>query len=288
MNRSSRLFRPLFWLLVFVLLTAPLWLIAELSRREQAQYTVPAPPVFVETAYGTIARAERGDVRESVCVSGVFQSFTYTYMELTQRDPSRIRWTIAVGDEIHAGQCIGSCQGEEILADCSGLVREIQAYSRENAYLRVQQAAPVVLVCDVSPGTLLALRYAKELTTPEGIAARLVYTAAIRGSDGSTRIHLQLDSEAYFLNQTVEELILYTGNAYPQALVLPKACLYQKTAGENDPWYVRRVTEDGVFLAELPVGRGYTDGELVCVTGVEEGQFFDEGYGQVLRGGDFT
>lgn len=282
----SKITKCLFWVLILALLAAPLGLIYEISNREKREYVAPDPPVFVETAYGSIAAAERIDMKESVAVTGTFRSFSYRYMELTQREPALIRWEVAVGDEIREGQRLGLYQGEPVIADCSGLIAEIQAFNSSNAYLKIQQAEPVVLVCDVSPGTLLSLQYAKALSTQDSESVQLADVASIRNADGTTRVFLQISSDAYFLNQTVEEMYLDTGNVYLQTLVLPKACLYQKTAGEKEPWYVRQVTEDGVFLAEIEVGRGYANDKFVSVTGIAEGQFFDAGYGQFVKDGD--
>ena len=285
MKVRSKIFKCLFWLSIIALLVAPIGLICEISNREKQQYAVPTPPKFVETAFGAIVASERRDMEESVSASGVFQSFTYEYMELKQKDPSQIRWLVCEGDEIQTGQILGTYRGAEVLATCTGLITQMQTYSSTNAFIKVQQANPVVLVCDVSPSVLISLKLAKELKTADGEAAELVYAATIRNSDGSTRVHLQIDSEAYFLNQSVEEMYFYTGNSYTQALVLPKDCLYQKVAGEDELWYVRQVTEDGVFLAEVEVKIGYLNQEYVCVTGITEGQYFDAGYAQFSEGG---
>jgi hypothetical protein len=103
---SSKLFKCLFWVLIIVLLVTPMALICEISNREKREYEIPEPPVFVETAYGSIATAERMDIKESISVSGTFQSFAYDYIELKQNDPAQIRWSISVGDEIQKGQCL--------------------------------------------------------------------------------------------------------------------------------------------------------------------------------------
>lgn len=285
MKVASKVFKCLFWLIIVALLVAPIGLIYEISNREKQQYVVPTPPKFVETAFGTIVASERRDMEESISLSGVFQSFTYEYIELKQGEPSQIRWLVSEGDEIQTGQILGTYRGSNILATCSGLISQIQAYSSANAFVKVQQANPVVLVCDVSQATLLSLKLAKELTTYDGEAAQLAYVASIRNSDGSTRVHLQIESESYFLNQPVKELYLYTGNSYSQALVLSKDCVYQKVAGDHEPWYVRQVTADGIFVGEIEVEIGYSDQDYVCVTGIAEGQYFDAGYAQFAKGG---
>lgn len=282
MKIISKLGKVLFWLLILVLLAAPLGLIFEISNREKLQYAAPTAPAFVEMAYGRVAEAERMDMRECVLVSGTFRSRTYEYMELKQTEPSKIRWDISVGDEIQEGQILGTYKGENVTAPISGLVAEINTF---DGYLKIQLASPVLLECDVSPKVLAFLKYAQDLTTEAGEAVTLVYTAMIRNSDGTTHVRLRINSEDYFLDQTVEDLLLYTGNVYTQALVLPEACVYQRTAGEDEPWYARQVTEGGRLIGEVEVSRGYSDGEWVSVTGIEEGQFFDTGYKQIAEEG---
>lgn len=281
MKVISKLAKVLFWLLILALLAAPLGLIYEISNREKQQYATPTAPDFVEMAYGTIAEAERRDLRESVSLTGVFRSETYEYIELKQNEPSKIRWDISVGDEIQVGEQIGTYKGEVITASVSGLVAEISSY---DGYIKVQLATPVFLECDVSAKTLVLLKNGQALTTEDGESVTLVYTAMIRNGDGTTRVRLKIDSENYFLDQIVEEFLVYTGNVYMQTLVLPEKCLYQRTAGEDEPWYVRQVTEGGKLVGEVEVNRGYSDGEWVSVTGIEEGQFFDAGYRQIAEG----
>lgn len=281
MKVISKLRKTLFWLLIVVLLAAPLGLIYEISDREKQQYATPAAPAFVEMAYGRVMEAERRDLRECVLLSGAFRSKTYEYIELEQPDPGKIRWDISIGDEIQEGQKLGTYKGEAITAPIAGLVAEINAF---DGYLKIQMASPVFLECNVSAKTLARLKSAQELTTEDGAAVALVYTAMIRNSDGSTCVRLEIDSEEYFLDQRVEDLLLYTGNVYMQTMVLPEECLYQRTAGENEPWYVRQVTEGGELIGEVEVKRGYSDGQWVSVTGINEGQFFDAGYKQIAEG----
>ena len=67
-------------------------------------------------------------------------------------------------------------------------------------------------------------------------------------------------------------------------LVLPLDCVYQKTPGEDEPWFVRQVTEDGFLIAEIEVKIGYSDNDFAVVNGIEEGQYFDSGYKDVVSG----
>ena len=67
--------------------------------------------------------------------------------------------------------------------------------------------------------------------------------------------------------------------------MLPEDCLYQKIAGEDEPWYVQQVSADGFFIGEMQVEKGYGDGNYCCVSGVGENQYFDSGYKAIVGNG---
>ena len=280
----SAMGKGLLWLLILALLVLPLGLIYEISNREKAVYATPTAPAFVETAYGPVIDAQRMDIQESILLSGTFCPRTYEYIELKQQEPSKIRWNIGIGDEIQEGQVLGTYQGDDVTAPISGLVTEMNAYTPGDAYLKVQLSAPLLLECDVSQKNLIALKYATDLKTEDGEAVTVDYIANIRNADGTTHVRLSIDSDAYFLNQVVEDMKIHTGGVYQQALVLPESCVYQRVPGEDNPWYVRQVTEFGQFVREVEVGRGFSDGEMVCVTGVNVGEWFDSGYKAIAGG----
>ena len=273
-----------FWLLIFALLAAPLGLIYEISNREMEQYKVPETPMFHETAYGGIARAERMDIYDYVTVSGIFASEAYAYMELTQDDPSMIRWNIEIGNEVSLGQVVGTYLGEDVISTVEGIVTGISAYG--DTYLKVRQFTPVVLETSVEQRVANTLKRAENLTTEDGVAVSVVYISRVPDADGTVRIKLSFDSDDYTLGQILNDIKLFTGGIYLQALVLPEACLYQKVAGENEQWYARQVSPDGFFIGEVPVTRGYSNGEYCCVAGVTEGAFFDTGYGALTGTGE--
>jgi hypothetical protein len=72
---------------------------------------------------------------------------------------------------------------------------------------------------------------------------------------------------------------------FQKTLVLPVSCVYQKTPGEEEPWYAREVTKDGAVVGEIEVKLGYSNGKQVCVSGPQEGHYYDSGYGSVTAGG---
>ena len=278
------LLRCVFWLLILALMAAPVYLITLVSQDEIASYEPPAAPELVETAVGGIHQCTRGDVSVYFQVSGSFTSSTYAYQELTYKNLDRTRWYVHSGQEIQEGQVLGVLKGEEILAEYSGILTEMNTYGTD-PYLRIQLLEPVELECRVEDRVLSMLRRSQSLATKDGEAVTLVYASRQKNADGTTNVRISIDSTKYTYGQYLGELQIYTGQVYQQVLRLPESCLYQKEKGEDKPWYARQVTETGRFIREAEVEIGYSDGYWVTVTNVGEGDYFDSGYKSVVEGG---
>ena len=272
-----------FWLLIATLLVAPLGLIWQISQNEMAEYAAPTVPILQETAVGDVVQATRQDVQEYVILSGTFTSTEYAYMELNTRQAPSIRWVVDIGDEIQEGQVLGTYKNTEVISSVTGILVELDTYSA-SPYLRVQQFTPVVLETRVDDRTLSALKSAETLITESGNPVSMVFFSMQKNPDGTTDVQLSIDSEKYTYGQELRELRILTGRVYGKTLVLPAKCVYQKESGENEPWYARMVTADGIFLEEMEVQIGYTNGDVVCISGVEEGSWFDSGYQAIVGG----
>lgn len=278
------LLRCVFWLLILALMAAPIYLINLISREEIASYAAPEAPKLVEMAVGGIHQCTRGDISVYFEVSGSCTSSTYAYQELTYKNLDRTRWYVHAGQEIQEGQVLGVLKGEEILAEYSGILAEMNTYGTD-PYLRILLLEPVEVECRVEDRVLSMLRRSQELKTQDGEAVTLIYASRQKNADGTTNVRLSIDTNKYTYGQYLGKLVIYTGQVYQQVLRLPVSCVYQKERGEDKPWYARQVTETGVFIREAVVEIGYSDGYWVTVTGVDEGEYFDSGYKSVVEGG---
>ena len=283
MKIGKNILTGVFWILILSLLVAPLAIIWQISQREMAEYATPDVPILRETAVGELVQARRQDVQEYVILSGNFTSMKTAYQELSSRQAGSIRWLVNIGDEVHQGQVLGTYKGQEILSEVTGILQEMDTYST-TPYLRFRLFSPVVLECDVQDKELSILSRETELSTEAGELVRLVYASRQKNPDGTTHIRLSIESDRFTYGQSLKELRIMTGMVYRKTLVLPADCVYQKTQGENEPWYVRQVTEEGIYICELPVRISYSNGELICISGVEEGAWFDTGYKAVAGG----
>lgn len=281
---ARKLLKALFWLLIIVLLVLPLGLIYQISLSEMEEYTPSESPVIRQVSIGTPVKAYRTDIKLYETVSGSFTSTEVAFMELEYKKPYEIRWIVSYGDEIEVGQVLGYYYGEEVISTVEGIISNINTSAAE-PYLMVDCYAPLVLECAVEDEALSPLKqFADRLTLIDGTKVGLTHVARTKNLDGTTTVRLTLDREGDTYGDRVENLTVYLGTGYPNVLVLPLDCVYQKVAGEDEPWYIRQVTEDGFLIGEMEVKIGYSNDIIAVINGIEEGQWFDSGYKDVVSG----
>lgn len=276
--------KGLFWIFILAILLCPVVMIFELSEQEMEAYKPPKSPVILDYAYGDVKQVHRGDLNEFVAVSGSYTCKEYGYMELNYKDASAIRWEVNNGEVVSEGQVLGYYNGKAVKSTHTGRIREMQTYG-EDSYIQFQLFSPVVLECALDDTALRTLQRSNELKTAEGNVVTVAYCAPIRNADGTTTVHLSVDGTSGTYGTAEKALRVYTGRTYSGVLMVDADCVYQRADRDDETWYVRSVSQNGVFLDELVVQIGYSDGETVCVTGVPEGTYLDSGYKFVLEGG---
>ena len=277
----KKLLTGLFWLLIIALLIAPLALIVQISQEEMQEFATPSAPVLQEVAIGGIYKSASDSVSESFKVSGTFISGADGYMELDYETVKDARWYVSTGSEIQVGMVIGSANGEDIVATMDGIVRQMNI-SAGDCFIKLELFTPVLLEARVDAGTLSILRNSQNLTVgSEKAKVTLAFASRQQNSDGTTDVLLAIDSDEYTYGQTVSALYIYTGRVFDDVVRIDAQCVYQK-GGEE--WYVRQVTEAGIFVREVEVEVIYFDGVNYYVTGIGAEQYFDSGY-HIIAGG---
>lgn len=285
MKILKEILKAFFWLMILALLVLPLGLLYKVSNGEMKAYETPESPVVREVSAGAPKAAVRMDVKEFVTVSGAFTCGEMAFQELDYWYPSEIRWLVSAGDEITEGQTLGYYRGDPVTAQQDGILEEISTFDSSNAYLKIRCFGPLTLEAQVDGKVLSSLQRGQEsLTLEDGSAVSLDYASQVKTAKGETTVWFTLEDGDYAYGQEVKDLKIYTGGGYPQVLVLSADCVYQKEKGEGNPWYARRVTEDGYFEDEVQVTISYRSGDMVCVSGVSEGDWFDSGYKAIIEG----
>lgn len=274
--------KVLLCLLLLLLLVAPVGLIYILSNHEMAQYQQPEEVELKESAYGIPQSAMRMDVYAYVMVAGTYTSDSYAFQELDMKEPGKIRWLVDTGEYVQKGQVLGIYNDKQVLSEYDGILREISAYSSDS-YLYFTTMEGLKLECSVSSQVLQALEKGT-LTTEDGEAVTLLGTSPLMDENGNVTVWLDCPSANRQYGVRLQNYKIMTGQVFKNALVLDTDCVYQKESQSDSPWYARRVDASGYFLSEEEVTVGYINDKIACVTGVEEGDYFDDGYKAVIGG----
>lgn len=279
MKHFRKALKVFFWGMILVLLIAPLGILTAISQAEMAEYEPPATPIIKETSMGTPRQSKRMNVQEYIVVDGVFTSNAISFQQLSQEEPEKIHWIVSEGEEVQIGQVLGYYGETEVLSEKDGMLEDIHAVTGD-AYLKIRLFSPLELEATVSEATLAALRRGGEkLHLDDGTLLELTYAANAKNADGSFNVRLVIHNDDAVYGEAVGYMI-YTGLEFPNALVVQSNCVYQK----DGQWYVRKVSENGSFIAEIPVQVSYDDGSFACVSGIDEGDWFDSGYKAILGG----
>lgn len=269
-------------LALLLLLAAPVGLVYTLSMQEMEQYQQPEEVVLQESAYGAPIQAVRMDVHAYVTVDGTYISDSYAFQELKMKDPGKIRWLVSTGQYVQKGQVLGLYGQEQVLSEYDGILREISAYSSDS-YLRFTTMEGLKLECSVSPAVLEVLTRGS-LTTEQGETVTVTGTSPVVDGNGNVTVWLDCPSPNRQYGARLQQLKIMTGQVFKNTLVLDEACVYQKEPGPDSQWYARKVSASGYFLSEEEITVGYINDKVACVTGVEEGDYFDSGYKAVIGG----
>lgn len=284
MKAIRNLTRALLVILILAMLVLPLYLIYLLSVQEMAAYADP-PEVNIQLgAYGSIVSPAKMDVAEFAVIEGTVVASDYAFQELDIDKPYLIRWLVNSGQTVSAGQTLGFYKETPITAEVTGMIREISLNS-EDPYIRYDVLDRLLVECDLDSQTLALLQSSDELRTDMDENVTVVSASDILQPDGTVKVRLDIQDRKLSYGQRLEDMRIYTGRVFPNSLVLPINCVYQKHGEDGDKWYARQVSGNGAFLEETEVQLGFSTGEYVSVFGVQEGQFFDSGYGSIAGEG---
>lgn len=285
MKTLRKAIKPLMALLFVVLLSAPIVGLFVISQYEQRQYQPAAEVVLRDYAYGDICQVTRTDIEQRLVVSGTVVSTDVTFIELNQYErPDKIRFTIEYGQLVNAGDVIGYYNGTPVTATQSGIVKDISV--GEDSYIMLQSMDDLALKVPCYDETLLSALSADglRLTSEEGLEFVVDKIDAAQDSTGAVNAYLTCENASLVYGKEYVDYALKTGRVFPQTLAVDKRCVYSYTGSSKA--YVRTVDHDGVFVSEMEVTTGYTDGELICISGVDEGVLCDAGYKLAVEGGE--
>lgn len=285
MNYLKKAGKLLLALLFAVLLALPVVGLFVISEYEQLQYQPAGDVELLDYAYGDICQVMRTDIEQRLLVSGTVVSTDVTFIELGQyAHPDKIRFTIEYGQMINVDDVIGYYNGNPVTATQSGIVKSISL--GEDSYIMLQSTEKLALKVPCFDETLLSALSADglRLTSEDGLEFVVSKIDTVQDSAGAVNVYLTCENASLVYGKEYEDYALKNGRVFQQALAVDARCVYSYAGSLKT--YVRVVDYDGVFISEVEVTTGYTDGTLICVSGVDEGALCDAGYKQAVEGGE--
>lgn len=270
-------------LLLVALFLAPVGALYWISQWEQGEYIQDIVPEgeLKEKAYGTPVQVARSDVEEVITLSGTVVSTRVIYQELEQKVAAKLRLLVSAGEVLQVGDVIGYCDGKEVLATESGIVRSV--HLEGDAYIELWSLDDLAIECYVNDTILKVLkRGSLKLSDSEGNAYSVSRVDDIRVGSDLTRVQLTSETASLIYGKSMSAMTFHTGRVYTGSLVVSKRCVFSTDGGITN--YVRLVTEDGEVIGDVLVEVGIIVGNKVCISGVEEGQFCDSGYKAIVEG----
>lgn len=278
----KQLFKYGIIVLLVVLLLTPVGALFQISKLEQSQYTAPtvdASVVLVERAYGDILEVSQTDLKERIELSGQVICTGYLYQEVNLESPHLLRLWAQSGDYLVAGDPIGIYKGETIYSSTNGIISKISMGTE--AYIEFYDLSTLSLECYVTEDIHRILsRSNLALSDQDGISYEVIRIEDVPTRSGLYRVLIRPIDGSLTIGTSISDFSMFTGRTYPNCIVVQRDCVYTR---DGLTYYVRLVDSNGIFIEEVPVEIGETVGDLICVSGVEQGQYCDSGYKAVVE-----
>lgn len=252
-------------ILLALLYISPILFLIIQSKEEMKAYECEDIEVE-EKAYGELCQVVRQDVESNISlnVKGVS-----TKTKIIEISSGNCVWNVEKGEEVIKGECIGKVNSKKIKCKYNGIIKEVK-----DKYVRIELINDICYETYVDPKDIEY--FTGKLKDEQGNEIKNVSISNIQ-KDGKIRIVFGIKNRNIQYGEKIEDMVLYNGEIYKNALTIKTKCVKQK---EDNKYYVRVVDEEGNYLGEQEVQLGYEYKGYVCVTGVEEGEWCDGGYYQ--------
>ena len=279
----KRIFFAFSAIILVVLLIAPIAALYLISQKEITALTKQEEIVIREVSYGEPKAVFFGDIKNSMTLDGLIVSRDVDFIELAGiAEADKVRFTLHVGDYISDGTVIGYLNGEPVVSDKEGVVREI-SYGN-NGYIMLDSISSLALESFVDVKTAAALSVGTILTDDLGNNFEIALIDGV-ATNGKIRMLIVSAESDWIYGAIVEQLKLYTGDGYKNVLMVSRDCVYSYP--DNESQYVRVVDKNQFFVKEIEVKTWLSDGSYVTISGegVEEGMLCDSGYKLIAESG---
>lgn len=184
----------------------------------------------------------------------------------------KIAFNCQIGEEIYKNQKIATDGNNIFKSPINGIIQEI-SYS-ENKCVKILSLDEQCLNLSVPVDEIQVFENA--IYDENGTEIQVIEKSNQVNEKGEVSVKITNNDGDFLAGQSVNDIKIYTGYTYSNVYVVDADCVY--SIGKDNKSYVRKVDSEGKFIEEVEVGVGYSNGEYICVTGLEEGELCDDGY----------
>lgn len=257
-----------------IILACPLAVLGLTSQAEMSQYQEPERVEWTQQAYGDIYEAHLGNIYEGAAVTGEYVPCGQELIRQEKKQTEQVLTVVSKGDEVREGQILAYIGTREIKSPIAGVFEKTESDDRMVGFVLKKLTDPVL---EVRWPDDLPIQAGQELTDDQDKKYQVDAVSKISSDHAVT---IQLRAEGTHAAGEKFGAFLRNGNVQEDSMIIRKACVYQKSPGGT--CFVSVVTAEGEFLEERKVTTGMQDSENINIIGLEEGEFCDAGYAQLM------
>lgn len=262
--------------LLCLCLLLPVILIGYVTYLEMQRYEPPVGYAISKLSYGEPVPIIRIDIAEKFSLNGVITSREFIFIDCRNTSYNDVRSLVNVFDEIQKGEIIAYVAGKPLYSPVNGIVMEVNV-NQVNGYYKVLSLDNLLFKTSLSES--LDIKIGDKFYLDGGIELELKFLSNITSTKGR-EAYFTIQGKDLFYGQNLS-LEVPTGVVLTGVLATHRDAVYQKT--KDGPYYIRRVEANGKVISEVQVDVGITDGEMISISGVQEGWYCDPGYGRLMN-----
>lgn len=259
-------------IVVLVIYCVPLFGIYCISNKEKESYQLDDEYNIEKTAYGVPCEVSKIDMQEYYSYPGTIEGYKIVDVKVSGLKADKTSYICKTGDEIFKNQDIATDGRNTFKSPMNGIVQDIP-YSKDGC-VNVLSLDELCLNLSVPVDEVGVFENA--IYDENGNKIKVIAKSNQVNENGEVSIKITNTFGDYLAGQSVNDIKIYTGYTYSNVYVVDVDCVYSK--GKDNTYFVRKVDSKGKFIEEVEVGIGYSNGEYICITGLEEGEFCDDGY----------
>lgn len=249
----------------------PIALIVYVSWKEAEQYNVEEYFTVQEKSFGDAREVLVGDIEETIQLKGSVTSLDYDFYYIYSQEADIY---VSEQQEVFSGTRLAIENGVVVQATANGIVESIS--ETEYGYkIKVRSFKELLAKLELTGNT--DIKTGKKYVDTLGDTFTCVYKSN-QIQNGKAVYYFKPNKE-YMYAQSVQ-IDLKTSKKETDILMVEKEAIFTDV---NNQTYIRLVDENDNVKGDKKVTVGISDGTMIAITGVKEGDLYDLEYAKYMN-----